>query len=136
METKKMIVIDATNATLGRLSSFAAKQALLGKQVIIVNCNKAVITGKKRTTIEDYKHKRRMGGSSLRGPNFPKNPERIVKRTVRGMLSYTQQRGLDALKRVMCYNDVPKEFENEKKIIAGKEKKTKVIGLEELGREI
>lgn len=131
-----MLVVDATNATLGRLCSFAAKQALLGKQVIIVNCNKAVVTGKKRTTIEDYKEKRRRGGSSLRGPNFPKNPERIVKRTIRGMLSYTQQRGWDALKRVICYNDVPKEYENEKKVMAGKEKKTTVIGLQELGREI
>jgi len=136
METKKMFIIDATNATLGRLSSFAAKQALLGKHIIIVNCKKAIITGVKRTTINKYLEKRQRGGSSLKGPFFPKNPERIVKRTIKGMLSYTQQRGLDALKKVICYNEVPKEYENEKKILAGKEKRTTAINLGELSKEI
>lgn len=136
METKKIIIIDATNATLGRLASFAAKQALLGKHIVIVNCKHAIVTGVKRTTINKYLEKRQRGGSSMRGPYFPKNPERIVKRTVKGMLSYTQQRGMDAWKRVMCYNEVPKEYENEKKILAGKEKRTTTINLAELGREI
>ena len=72
----------------------------------------------------------------MKGPFFPKNPERIVKRTIKGMLSYTQQRGLDALKRVICYNEVPKEYENEKKILAGKEKRTTSINLGELSKEI
>ncbi len=130
------IVIDATNATLGRLASYAAKQSLLGKEVVIVNCKNAVITGRKASVIEDYKEKRARGGASLRGPIFPKSPERIIKRTIRGMLSYTQQRGLSALKRVTCYNDVPAEFESVKKILAGKEKKTKITTLSELSSEM
>lgn len=130
------IVIDATNATLGRLASYAAKQSLLGKEVIIVNCKDAVITGRKASVIEDYKEKRARGGASLRGPIFPKSPERIIKRTIRGMLSYTQQRGLSALKRITCHDEVPAELESAKKILAGKEKKTKTTTLSELSSRI
>ena len=130
------IIIDASNAILGRLASFAAKQSLLGKEVVIVNCNDAVITGNRSTTVSTYKEKKGRGGASLNGPMFPRSPERIVKRTVRGMLSYTQERGRSALKRVMCYNKVPAEYEKAEKIIAGKEKKTKTIKLSELGRII
>jgi len=130
------IVIDATNAVLGRLASFAAKQALLHKKVIIVNCAAAIVTGNRKNVIEEYKEIRATGGSSLAGPFFPKNPERIMKRTIRGMVSYKQGRGLDALKRVICYNNVPEQYQNAKKILAGKEKKTYTTKLSELSKEI
>jgi large subunit ribosomal protein L13 len=48
MAEKEKMIIDATNATLGRLASFVAKQALQGKKVIIVNSEKAIITGDKK----------------------------------------------------------------------------------------
>jgi len=130
------LVIDATNATLGRLASYAAKQALLGKQIIIVNCSDAVVSGRKKNIIAEYQEARARGGSALMGPHFPKQPFRIVKRTVRGMLSYKQKRGKDALKKVICYNDVPAEYEEAKKIHAGKEKKTTTIKLSELSKVI
>ena len=134
MSVQKQIVIDATNAILGRLASFAAKQSLLGKSVIIVNCNEVVISGKKSNILTEYKIARARGGSSQRGPNFPKIPERIVKRTVRGMLSYKQGRGRSALDRVICYNAVPAEFVEAKKISSGKEKQIKTIKLSEIAR--
>ena len=130
------IVIDASNATLGRLSSYAAKQSLLGKSIIIVNCNDAIITGDKRTTINKYKRLRSMGGLSQRGPYFPKSPERLVKRAIRGMLSHRQSRGKEALQRIMCYNSVPAEYEQKPKIKAGREKIQKSISLYTLSREI
>ncbi len=131
-----MLVIDATNATLGRLSSFAVKQALLGKRVILVNCAKAVITGGRKMIIKEYIIKRQRGGSSLNGPHFPKNSEKVFKRTIRGMLRYKTGRGETAYKNIICYNDVPKEFEAEKKIQAGKEKRTTTITLNELSQEL
>ena len=126
------IVIDATNATLGRLSSFIAKQALLGKKVIVVNCSDTIVTGRRSTTISEYQKTRARGGSSLKGPNFPKESFRIVKRTVRGMLSYKQKRGKDALKRVICYNDTPEKLKEAKKITAGRPLKARAIKLSEL----
>ena len=130
------LVIDATDGVLGRVASYAAKQSMLGKKVIIVNCNKAVVTGRVRFTINEYLHKRRRGGSSMKGPFFPKQPERIMKRTVRGMLAYQQQRGLDALKRVMCYNSVPQEYASAKKVTMQRNLKGAALNLDELGKEI
>ena len=49
------IVIDAANAPLGRVASFAAKKALLGNSVFIVNCNESIISGRKRSIIDEYK---------------------------------------------------------------------------------
>ncbi len=130
------IVIDATNAILGRLASYAAKQSLLGKKVVIVNCSKAVLTGRKQMIVDEYGTFRRRGGTSMKGPFFPKIPERIVKRTVRGMLAYQKGRGDDAFKRVICYNNTPKEYEAAKKLLAGKEKRVKVMSLADLSDKI
>ena len=132
----KEIVINAKNAILGRLASYAAKQALLGKEIVIVNCEECVIAGKPGSVILKYKEMRDKGGAIQRGPFFPKVPEKIVKRTVRGMLPYKQGRGRDALKRVICYNEIPKKYKEIKMIKAGKEKRIKLIKLKELGKNI
>ncbi len=132
----KEIIVDASETALGRVASFAAKQALLGKEVIIVNCNNVLITGRKRTTINSYQIKRKRGGASLKGPNFPKSPERLMKRTIRGMLNYKQQRALSAFKRIKCYNDVPENYANSKKFSIARDLRTKSISLLELNKEI
>jgi len=130
------IIIDGKNAILGRLASYTAKQLLLGKEIVIVNCNDIVISGKPVSTINTYRDKREKGGANFKGPYFPKSPEKIIKRTIRGMLSHRQKRGRDSLKRVICYNEVPLEYENVKKTVSGKEKKIKTIKLGELSRDI
>lgn len=130
------IVLDASQAILGRIASFAAKKALLGKKVVVVNCDKAVITGQPRTTINIYNSIRRRGGSSMKGPFFPKQPYRIMKRTIRGMLPHLQQRGVDALKRVRCYDSVPEEYSNSKMLTFHRQLKTKTLDIASLGREI
>lgn len=136
IKTEDVTVIDGKNAILGRLASYAAKQSLLGKEIAIVNCDSVVISGRSKSIILDYRKTRQRGGSSMKGPFFPKSPERIVKRTIRGMLSHKQGRGRNALKKIKCYNETPKEFESSKKIVSGKEKKIKTIKLKDLSREI
>ncbi len=130
------IIIDAKDAPLGRVASLAAKQALLGKDIVITNCYYAIISGDKYALIQKYKDSRARGGSSLRGPNFPRNPERIVKRAIRGMMRYKQGRGRIALKKVMCYNEIPNEYKDSKKITMPKEFKIKTITLKELSEKI
>lgn len=132
----KKILIDATDGMLGRIASFAAKQALLGNEVVIVNCEKAAVTGNKRSVIEEFQISRVRGGSSRKGPRYPKSPERIMKRTVRGMLSYKQGRGEAAFLRIKCYNAVPEELKNEKKISLKKEVSLSAISVAELSREL
>lgn len=130
------IVIDAKDYILGRLASFAAKQAILGKSVVIVNCDDVIVAGNRANIIDEYYRLRKKGGSSLKGPFFPKEPYRIVKRTVRGMLQYKLKRGADALKRVICYNNTPAEYENVKKITSTNTKTTFTIKLSELATYI
>jgi len=130
----KEITIDATQSVLGRIAALAAKQSLLGKSITIINCNQAIITGNKPTILEKYKTLRAKGGSSLKGPKISKTPEKLMKRTIRGMLSHRQARGKQALKRIMCYNTCPAEFENQEKILLKRLIKTKFITLLELSK--
>jgi large subunit ribosomal protein L13 len=132
----EITVINGKNAILGRLASFAAKKALMGNQIAIVNCNEVVVSGKPKSVIGEYQISRKRGGASQHGPFFPKSPERIVKRTIRGMISYKQGRGRMAFNRIKCYNDTPLELEESKKLTAGKEKRIKTIKLKDLSKEI
>ncbi|MBW3004072.1 50S ribosomal protein L13 [Candidatus Woesearchaeota archaeon] len=107
------MIIDATNLVLGRFATKAAKAALLGENVDIVNCENAVITGSKATVFARYKRKRELG-IPLKGPYFPRQPDRFVRRIVRGMLPYKKPKGSEAFKRVMCYRGIPDKFKDQK----------------------
>lgn len=133
---REQVVIDAANSVLGRVASYAAKQALFGSKVIIVNCNDVLITGRRNLILEEYSQMRRKGKGFFKGPTFPKVAEKLMKRTVRGMLDYTHGRGEAALDRVMCYNAVPKEFESAKKISFVKALKIKTVKLSEVAKII
>lgn len=130
--------IDAKNLLLGRIASFAAKQALLGENINIVNCELAVISGKRQDILERYyeKHER---GDPFHGAYFPRIPRNLVRRTIRGMLPYAQPRGRDAYKRIKCYSGIPESLKNEKletieKAHAKKIKSISYISVKELCR--
>ena len=101
MESNRIFVIDASNTVLGRVASSAAKKAVLGYNVKVVNCKEAIISGRRQNVLKEYRLARGRGGSSLNGPNFPKESFRIMKRTIRGMLNYSHGKGKEAFKRVM-----------------------------------
>lgn len=107
------MIIDATNLILGRLASYSAKKVLLGEPIDIVNCENAVITGNNKLILAKYLQKIKRG-IPLKGPYFPRTPEGIVKRTIRGMLPHKQYKGREALKRVKCYINVPEQFKDKK----------------------
>jgi len=106
-------IIDASGATLGRLSTNTAKRLLKGEEVAIVNSEKAIISGKKSAIKARYKQKRDVG-TYRKGPFFPRMPDQLVKRTIRGMIPYQTPHGRTALKKLKCYIGVPKEFEGKK----------------------
>ncbi|HDM66907.1 MAG TPA: 50S ribosomal protein L13 [Thermoplasmatales archaeon] len=130
-----MRIIDAEGATLGRLCTYVAKALLKGEEIVIINSEKAVISGKKNMIKEEYKQKREVG-TYRKGPFFPRMPDRIVKRTVRGMLPYQTPHGRAAFKRLKCYIGVPEEFKNKKAEVIEEAKKDHVdyITIEELSR--
>ena len=106
-------IIDASGATLGRLSTNTAKRLLKGEEVAVINTEKAIISGKKFAIKQRYKQKREVG-TYRKGPFFPRMPDQIVKRTIRGMIPYQTPHGRTAFKRLKCYMGIPKEFEGKK----------------------
>jgi len=103
-------VIDAEGAILGRMCTHVARRLLDGEQIAIVNSEKAIITGKKSAIKKRYKQKRDVG-TYRKGPFFPRMPDRLVKRAVRGMIPYQTPHGRTAFKKLKCYIGVPKDFE-------------------------
>ncbi|MDV0446986.1 hypothetical protein MsAg5_08540 [Methanosarcinaceae archaeon Ag5] len=104
-----MTVIDANGLILGRLSSVVAKRLLNGETIDIINAEKAVISGSRSNIFADYEHSVERGRPEF-GPYFPKRPDKIMKRTVRGMLPYKRQSGRKALGNLKVYVGVPAEF--------------------------
>ena len=104
-------VIDGDGLLLGRMASMVAQRAMHGEEIAIVNAEKTVISGSRARVLANYGHKRSRG-SREGGPFFPRRPDHIMKRTIRGMLPYKRPRGAEALKRVKCYVGVPVEFAN------------------------
>lgn len=131
------MIIDGKNAVLGRLASYAAKEALKGEKIIILNCEKVLITGSRKNIEKEFQEKRERVGSGQKGPKYSKVSEKIVKRTIRGMLpDHREGRGREAFKRILCYNKVPKEYENSEKISLEFKNKIKSIPVGEIFRWI
>jgi large subunit ribosomal protein L13 len=110
------IFIDAEDGVRGRIASFAAKQALQGNEIVVLNSEKAAISGSSFMNIKDFKELRTLNHMKPeKGPFFSKSPERIMKRSIRGMLpDYRLGRGREAWRRIKCYVGVPEEFKKEK----------------------
>lgn len=100
-QPEKELIIDAEDLPIGRLAAYVAKQALLGHKVTIANCEKAIITGGKREVIAKFRQKRIRGTPEF-GPFYPRKPEMIARRIVRGMVPRKKGRGRDAFARVRC----------------------------------
>lgn len=99
-------IIDGSDLILGRLGSNISKRLLMGENIRVVNCKDIVILGKKRYLVQRYKDK--LANKVVKqGPYYSRSPSDIVRRSFRNMLPYKNQRGIDAFKRVKCYNSVP-----------------------------
>ncbi len=119
MEKESTRVYDANNAIVGRLAAKVAKRALLGENIVVINAEKAIITGDRLTVIKAFKQKRQIRTSfnPLRGPFHERRTDRIVRRVIRGMLPHPTPRGKAAWKRIRVYMGVPKEYEDTKAIV-------------------
>jgi large subunit ribosomal protein L13 len=130
------IFIDAEGAIRGRIASFAAKQALQGNEIFILNSEKAIISGSPYMNIQDFKELRKLNSMKPeKGPFFSKSPERMMKRCIRGMLpDYRVGRGREAWKKIKCYAGLPEEFKKEKAIKIKTSEPPKHMTIEKLGR--
>jgi large subunit ribosomal protein L13 len=106
-------IIDAKNMILGRLASYVAKQALLGENIDVVNCEQAIISGSKEVLFQKYRERETLGGPHW-GPFFPKQADRFVRKAIRNMMGYDKPKGKEAFAKVMCWIGVPDIFKEMK----------------------
>ena len=99
-------VVDASGLVLGRAASVIAKRLLNGESIVVVNAEKSVVTGSRASVIAQYTAARARG-SVRSGPHFPRYPDRIFRRTVRGMLPHQKTRGWNAFVRLEVHIGVP-----------------------------
>lgn len=134
-----VIIVNAEGLILGRMASKVAKSLLNGNKVIIVNAEKAIISGKKKSKVAEAKEFLEVG-SPKRGPFHYRRPDRILRKTVRGMLPIRQPKGKSAYKRLRVFLGIPKEFEENQMIRLKEAKASKLTGpyltLGELAKEI
>jgi len=108
---QKTKIIDARHLILGRMASIIAKRLLEGEKIIIVNAEKAVLSGKKKSRVRETKEFLGVGHPK-KGPFHYRRPDRLVRRTVRGMLPYKKPKGKGAYKRLKVFIGLPEELED------------------------
>jgi large subunit ribosomal protein L13 len=121
------------------MSSNIAKRLLNGEFVTILNAEKAIYSGRKKSKIAEA-HLFLEVGAPERGPFHYRRPDRMLKKTVRGMLPYHQPKGKTAFKRLKIFMGVPLEFKDQQTIQFEEAQASKLKGpfftLAELSKEI
>jgi len=110
------IVVDATNCIAGRMCSHVSKLLLQGNRVSIVNAEKAMLSGNRYKTIEQYKEHLEINSvtNPIHGPFHPRRPDTILTKMVRGMVPKQKTRGIEAFKHLRVYIGIPEEMKNVK----------------------
>ena len=86
-----MKIVNASGILMGRMASYVAEELLKGEKVTIINAEECIISGDRLRVFDKYLERRQR--SSLvnprrHGPFFPRRPEGIIKRAIRGMLPH------------------------------------------------
>src|SRR5437764_13953041 len=107
-------MVDASNLSLGRMASYVAKKALDGKSMVVINAERAVISGTKERVVAraKLKLKTRTLGNLEKSPTHPRKPDGYVRRVIRGMLPWKKPGGKDAFRRVKVYIGTPSEYQD------------------------
>lgn len=137
---KKLVsIIDANCLILGRMASIIAKRLLNGEEIILVNAEKAIISGKLKNKVLEAKDFLKVGYPRI-GPFHYRRPDRIVRRTVRGMLPYKKPKGKNAYKRLKVFMGVPEDLKSQKMetltVIHAKKLKCSYFTVAEYAKEI
>jgi large subunit ribosomal protein L13 len=112
-------VFNADGLIMGRLASTVAELLIKAARedrddkVIIINSEKAIVSGRPRSVLNTYQAKYKLN-HPRKGPFFPRMPDMIMKRTVRGMLPYQRKSsGRRALRNLRVEIGCPSHLESE-----------------------
>jgi len=139
MATGQAEIVDANGLVLGRMASAIAKRLLQGERIIIVNAEKAVISGKRLSIVREAKAFLEVG-HPRKGPYHPRRPDRVLRRTVRGMLPRRKPKGQEAYRRLQVFIGIPEEFKGKEMLTIPEAQAEKLrcpyMTLGELAKEI
>jgi large subunit ribosomal protein L13 len=107
------MIVNGENAVLGRLATVVAKELLKGQQIVVINSEKIIVSGNPKAVMKRFSEKREIGDPH-KGPFFPRYPDRIFTRVVRGMLPYKSERGKQSLRRLKVYIGNPDNLKGQK----------------------
>jgi large subunit ribosomal protein L13 len=107
------VVINADGLILGRMCSKIAKRLLNGEEIIVVNAEKAILSGRRTSKVKEA-HVFLEVGKPVTGPFHYRRPDRILRRTVRGMLPFKKPKGKQAYKRLKVFIGTPDELKDQK----------------------
>jgi large subunit ribosomal protein L13 len=116
LSSESTVFVDASNQIAGRLSSKVAKLIISGKRVVVVNAEKALISGSRTSVVTEWTKKLELSSrvNPIYGPIHPRRPDNILRRMVRGMVPRKKPKGALAMKRLRVYIGVPSEVSGSK----------------------
>lgn len=132
-------IVDANGLILGRMCSIIAKRLLRGEKILVVNAEKAVLSGRRKSKVKEA-HVFLEVGKPVTGPFHYRRPDTLFRRTVRGMLPFKQPKGKQAYKRLRVFMGMPDDLADQKAEILEEARATKLqcpyFSLGDLAREI
>lgn len=107
-----MIYVDGENAVLGRTGTQIAKALIAGEGVLLYNCEKMRMSGSLAAHREKLiSHRSQVNKRDpSESPHWPRVPNLLVRRMLRGMLPWSSQRGRDAYKRLHVQMGAPEKM--------------------------
>ena len=122
---KEYVKIDVSNQIAGRICSFIVKRALMGDNIVVVNCKDAMISGVKNMVFKIYldRDNVKVFSNHAQGPFFPHRPDTFIRHMVWGMMP-KGTRGRQAIQRIEFFiGDIPERIATKYKIVTQKEYK-------------
>jgi large subunit ribosomal protein L13 len=110
------LYVDASEQIAGRLYSTIAKELLSGKRVVVLNAEKALISGRSSSVFRQWQARLEIYShvNPIYGPIHPRRPDNILRRMVRGMVPKTKTKGRDAMHHLRVYMGVPEKYTKQK----------------------
>lgn len=93
------LVVDARDCIAGRVAAQVAELALGGEKIAVVNSEHAVITGEEQEVDDTIKSRR----SYSSRPSHRPRPDRLLKRSIRGMLPMKNVEGREAMENIRVF---------------------------------
>lgn len=116
---EKEIVVDGRGHLVGRLASIVAHQLLCGQKVVVVRCEKLVLSGSLFRNKLNYMEFLRKANNTNPRRNFKhyRSPSRMFWRSLRGMMPHKTARGKAALARLKVFEGMPAPYDTKKRMV-------------------